>query len=523
MRLTLPGSRFKWTLIFITLLTFGCADDSETTPSTTMDDMSEDMAQDISYDTGDGVDSGADADTAVDSGADVDATVDADATADVDSGADMDADVDAGVDGRPVGWTEETHSNKVDPNLEEVFSDTEVKRIDIVFSADEWATMIADMTSLYGEPGGRPQPGGFSDEDPVFVPANILYKDRTWNNVGVRFKGNSSLSSTWSSGNLKLSFKLDFDEFEDDFPEIDNQRFYGIKKLSLKNNFDDKSLAREKVMADLFADAGMAVSHTAFYAVYVDRGQGPEYFGLYTMAEEVDDSVIKTQYENNDGNLYKPDGTAAQFSEGSFDEDELVKKTNEDDADFGDVQALLAALHAPSRISDPEAWREGLDAVFDTDVFLHYLAVNGIAQNWDTYGRMTHNYFLYQAPETSLLTWIPWDNNEALQTGKRGGALPLDFANLDTETWPLIGFLYADPVYRERYDMYLQQTIDGPFSVASMHARYNAYETLLEPYADMEREGFTFLRSPNDFNSAFDTLRSHTTSRVAATTSYLAR
>ena len=42
-------------------------------------------------------------------------------------------------------------------------------------------------------------------------------------------------------GILKLPFKLDFDEFEDDYPQIDNQRFYGFKKLSLKNNYDDQS------------------------------------------------------------------------------------------------------------------------------------------------------------------------------------------------------------------------------------------------------------------------------------------
>lgn len=485
--------RVKWPLVFFILLMFGCSDNPETTPPSTSSDMSQDMPSDE----GGGVDETTD--TATDTAADTT------------------------VDGRPIGWTEATHSKNVDPNIDEVFSNTEVKRIDIVFSSDEWATMMADMTAIYGEPGGRPQQGDFPDQNPVFVPANILYKDIAWTNVGVRFKGNSSLMSTWSSGNLKLSFKLDFDEFEDEFPEIDNQRFYGIKKLSLKNNFDDASLVRDKVMADVFADAGMAVSHTAFYAVYVDRGQGAEYFGLYTMVEEVDDSVIKTQYENNDGNLYKPDGTAAQLSEGSFDESELVKKTNEDDADFSDVQALLTALHASNRTSDPESWRSALEAVFDVDVFLQYMAINGIAQNWDTYGRMTHNYFMYQAPETSLLTWIPWDNNEALQDGKRGGSLPLDFANLDTATWPLIGFLYADPVYRAKYEVYLQQTIDGPFSVASMHARYDAYEALLESYAKMERDGFTFLRNSSDFNSALDTLRSHTTSRIAATTSYLSQ
>ncbi len=437
---------------------------------------------------------------------------------------------DVGVD-RPEGWTTATHSNGVPPNFAEVFSDTEVKRIDIEIGADPWEAMMADMTEIYGEPsgggggpgGGGPGGGGgggFSEQDPIFVPATVRFGDHTWTHVGVRFKGNSSLRSTWTSGNLKLSFKLDFDEFEGEFPEIDDQRFHGFKKLSLKNNYQDASLVREKVMTDLFRAGGMAASHTSFCAVYVDRGDGPEYFGLYTLVEEVDDTLIETQFEDG-GNLYQPDGTAAQLSEGSFDEEELGKETNEEAADYSDVLALLAALHDGTRTSDPEAWRAALDKIFDTDVFLHYLAINGIGQNWDTYGRMTHNYFMYRSPSTSKFVWIPWDNNEALQAGKQGGALPLDFAGVQSATWPLIGFLYADPVYRAKYQDWLRQTIEGPFTVAAMTARYDAYEALLAPYAEAERSGFTFLKSASAFGAAFDALRAHAQSRVAATESYL--
>jgi len=425
----------------------------------------------------------------------------------------------AGTPGRPAGWTRESHSKDVPPNIAEVFSDTEVKRIDIAFGADTWAAMMADMTDIYGTPGGGGGQG--SDQEPAFVAADIRYKGVVWRHVGVRFKGNSSLRSTWQSGNLKLSFKLDFDHFEDDFPEIDNQRFYGIKELSLKNNFNDQSLVREKVMADLFAAAGMVVSHTAFCAVYVDHGQGPEYFGLYTMAEEVDDSVLKTQFDDNKGNLYKPNGTAAQLSLGSFNEDELVKVNNKAAADFSDIKALLASLHASTRTSAPETWRQGLSAVFNTDVFLKYLAINGIAQNWDTYGRNDHNYFLYNAHATSKLTWIPWDNNEALQDGRNGGSLPLDFAGLSAPKWPLIAFLYADATYRATYEGYLRQAIDGPLAVAAMHARYDAYEALLAEYAAAERPGFTFKQSPTAFAEAFVTLGSHAQGRVAATQTYL--
>lgn len=106
--------------------------------------------------------------------------------------------------------------------------------------------------------------------------------------VGVRFKENSSLQSNWGAGSSKLYFKLDFDEFEDEYPQIDHQRFYGFKKLSLKNNFDDTSFIREKVASDVFRNAGIAGPYT----LYVDFGEGPTYFGLYTMEEEVSDGVF---------------------------------------------------------------------------------------------------------------------------------------------------------------------------------------------------------------------------------------
>ena len=54
----------------------------------------------------------------------------------------------------------------------------------------------------------------------MWVPATIEFEGNTWTNVGVRYKGNSSLTSGWRGGTLKLPLKLDFDEFEDHHPEM---------------------------------------------------------------------------------------------------------------------------------------------------------------------------------------------------------------------------------------------------------------------------------------------------------------
>ncbi len=472
---------------------------------------------------------------------------------------------------RPENWSDDTHSNEVEPDYETVFPQDEVNRIDITISAENWETMLADMTEQMGEfgasgmgnfpamgfegdnpgvkgqenqppnqeevPEGRqpranqadPRPNqgmGFnmesSDENPIWVTATIAFEGDIWEYVGIRFKGNSSLRSAWSSGNLKIPFKLDFDQFEDDYPEIDDQRFYGFKQLSLASNFNDDSYLREKVTADIFREFGVPSAQTAFYEVYVDYGEGPMYFGLYTMVEMVEDTVIEEQFASDDGNLYKPEGTGATFTEGSFNEQSFDKETNQEEADYSDILSLFEVLHAESRLSDPEAWRASLEAVFDVDVFLRWLAVNTVVQNWDTYGVMNHNYFLYTDPESGLITWIPWDNNHALNGTSQRGTLSLSMDEVD-ERWPLISYLMDDPVYQTQYETYLGEVIETVFVPEEMAETYAFYHDLIASYALAETEAATMLRSESAFKNSVQELIEHVYARNEAVQSYLSK
>ncbi|MDX2414322.1 MAG: CotH kinase family protein [Bacteroidales bacterium] len=423
-------------------------------------------------------------------------------------------------------WTEETHSKSADPNFDEVFDDDAVKRLDFVITESRWESMLDNMTDLYGTfgvPSAGPGQGLIDAEDPMFVPAEVFYNGKQWYKVGIRFKGNSSLQSSWGRGILKLSFKMDLDEYEDDYPQIDNQRFYGFKKFSLKNNYDDMSFMRDKVSSKVFQNAGLAVSNTAFYTLYVDHGDGAEYFGLYTLVEEVDNTVIKTQFSDNDGNLYKPEGTGASFVYGTFNETDFEKKTNEDELDWSDINALFAALHDETRSSDPASWRANLDAVFNTDKFLNYLAINTVIQNWDSYGRMTQNFYLYNDPDNSLLTWIPWDYNEAIQEGRMIRSLALDFSDIQSGYWPLIEYLYADDVYRAIYDGYVEETRDNYFEENTMKALYTRYSNLIQEYATTEIDGYSFLNSSIDFQASVSALKTHVSSRKSAVNNYLSK
>ena len=199
-------------------------------------------------------------------------------------------------------------------------------------------------------------------ENPDWQPVEIHFNGKVWPEAGFRFKGNSSLSAGWRSGQRNLPFKLDLDEFEDDHPALQNQRLYGFKQLSFSNNFSDQSLQREKVMADIFRAAGVPSAETSFWLVWLDSGDGAgaSYLGLYTAVELPDDTLIETQFADDNGNMYKPDGRGATFTAGSFDEASFDKETNRDSG-YEDILALLDALHDPLRSSDPAHWRSRLE------------------------------------------------------------------------------------------------------------------------------------------------------------------
>jgi spore coat protein H len=477
---------------------------------------------------------------------------------------------------RPAGWTLETHSNEARPDYETVFPQDKVNRMDILLTPETWDAMLADMTEMQGEfgagagmgappaggpgdrmpPDGGPQEGGppegerpplggqapeggglpgdrqppqggpggmnnaLTDENPIWVTATIQFEGNTWEYVGLRFKGNSSLMSAWRDGNFKLPFRLDFDQFEDTYPQIDDQRFYGFKQLSLASNFNDDSYLREKVTADIFRGFGVPSAHTAFYEVYVDYGEGPVYFGLYTMVEMVEDTVIEEQFVSDDGNLYKPEGAGATFAAGSFSEVSFDKETNQEANDYSDILAVFDALHAATRLEDPAVWRDGLEAVFDVEIFLRWLAVNTVVQNWDTYGVMHHNYFLYTDPETGLVTWIPWDNNHALFGAGMRPALSLSLEEVGEE-WPLIRFLMDDPVYQAQYDAYLGEVVETVFVPEEMSAVYQVYHDLIAESALKETPEATMLRSQAAFEASVDELTRHVQDRCQAVRAYL--
>jgi hypothetical protein len=221
----------------------------------------------------------------------------------------------------------------------------------------------------------------------------------------------------------KLPFRLDFSHYETDFPAIKDQRFYGFEKMTFSSNMSDDSQLREVLATEILRDRGVAAARAAFYRVMVDRGTGPEYWGLYSMIEDpADGAMLDAQFGSHNGNLYKPEGPGADWT--YFDKEGFSKKNNKKEADFKDVESAIAALNAPA--GNRKAWRSALEARFDVDMFLRWLAVNTAINSWDAYGAMPHNYYLYADPKKDdRLVWIPWDHNMSFGAGPGGmGGFP---------------------------------------------------------------------------------------------------
>ena len=387
------------------------------------------------------------------------------------------------------------------PDYDTVFPGTTVQRLAFTIAAEDWSFMIAEVSGAERgvSPGGMPgesrapmqraqadsrpplgtappaAPGqlpsaGAVPSDPnvvgtqtadaslSYVPCTVGFDDQIWENVGIRFKGNSTLSSAVRSGTLKYPFHLDFDEFEDAISAVLDQRFFGFDDLSLGNMSIDRSYVRQYVAAEILRSFGVPTPQVAFYQVILDIGSGEQFLGLYTMTETPDDAFLEEYFGSSSGNLYKPQGGSANWA--SFDESSFEKKSNQEEADWTDLEAVFEALHA-SR-DDAAAWRADLEAVFDVDGFLRWLAITRLTGNWDSYGQMPQNYYLYTSPD-GIVHWIPWDLNESFTSRMGASSTSIDLSTTG-DNWPLISYVISDPVYQAVYDAYILEALETVFA-----------------------------------------------------------
>ena len=409
------------------------------------------------------------------------------------------------------------------PDYEWVFPEDQVRTITIQVGQENWDKIQRDMewrtARKFGSsspiPGVTPPVGAPLDAvygDPIFVQAQVKQGDNTWKNVGFRLKGNASLNGSWRSGIYKLPFKLKFDEWEDQYPAIKNQRFYGFQELSFAPSYGDDSFLREKLLTQLFRNNGVMACKVAYYKVILDFGQGLKNCGIYQVIETVEEHMVETQSGKKMGNVYKPESNMQQFITSQFE-----KQNNQTLADYSDVKQLITTLNSPLRVIDNAQWKKELEAIFDVKEFLRYLAVNNTVGNWDSYGVLTHNYFL--ANIDGVLHWIPYDLNLSFQM--RGGAnnsrfsLSMDMKEV-TSQWPLIRYIIDDPAYFAYYKAAVKEFIQKDFSPQVMGAKIQKQRGILQPYfagTGVEAPPYSHLRSPQNVEIAITALEKYINER----------
>jgi len=438
---------------------------------------------------------------------------------------------------RPDGWSTASHAKSAAPDYPLVFPAASVLRMDISLAACDWQNMLADLAVRTGVPPrasrasvGNTTPVGCSatvnipsgeyvSGTPIWAPVTLRFQGQTWNHVGMRFKGSSTLLRSWQAGLYKLPFRLHFDRFEDSYEPIRDQRFFGFQKLSFGNHVADPSFLREKVTSDLLREYGVPAARTAWVRVYLDLGAGARYLGLYTMTEIPANPMLQAQFGNKDGNLYKPEGDGANWgprnlvSADTFNQS-FEKQSNEDAGDWSDIQTAVDALNADSRTGATSAWRTGLEQAFNVNAFLKWKSANAVLGNGDAYGFIAQNYYLYGDALDAVpgrLNWIPWDHDRALSCGALDIRYPAP--GYPATRWPLTRYLLDDALYGPAYLQHARNFLaSGQFDEGSLRSRLDAATALVQPFvtgAMGEQIGsrYSALDSIAQFDNAQATLR----------------
>lgn len=377
------------------------------------------------------------------------------------------------------GWVDSSHSNGFRPDTVDAFPDT-LRTVTLRLGKTAWNAMMKRMADSCGR-FGTPTTCQVAEHDHIdnaallWVAGDLEADGQVWKNVGIRLKGNNSLSTTWAARKYSLPFRVTMDKFEDSLPVTKNQRFHGFKKLSLYNTAQDPSDIREAVAGEIFRGAGVPSALSVPVRVKLVHGDTARDLGAYSLVEVPDAPLLNRWFGEDSGHLYKPLSDLSTFVESRFFEEDLV-------TDYADVRALIAALNAPSRTSAPAEWRAGLERVFDVRTWIRWLAISSAIGNWDSYGETPHNYYLYN--DAGILRWITYDLGWSLVPVTRE-FLWHELVQPDS-AYPLVGNLLADPVYCREYRAQVEAAISdtGAFAAARYRQRVDHYGKMVSVFLE---------------------------------------
>ena len=273
--------------------------------------------------------------------------------------------------------------------LDALFAIDRLITVEIELDPADWAALRNESRNLLDLLSGdcRAEPFG---SPYTWFEASVTVDGETFDPVEVRKKGFIGSLSTERPG-----LKVDLGEFEDDWT------FEGARRLTLNNAVSDPAVVRQCLTYSAFTDAGLPASRCGFARVHVNG----EDLGLYVNVESVKEPFLEHHWGDSTGNLYE--GTLSDFGPGLS--GTLEPKTNEDETDRSDIQAVVDALD----VSDDELL-ESLDQVIDLDQFLSHWAMEVITKHQDGYAANTNNFYIYADPSDGRFDFITWGTDDTL-------------------------------------------------------------------------------------------------------------
>lgn len=326
----------------------------------------------------------------------------------------------------------------------------------------------------------------------AYYPGSIVYDGVRLDDVAIRVKGNSSLSFPARAGQDRFSFKVDVNRL------VPDQELLGVNKLNFNNGFHDPTLMREHLAYEVMRQMDLPASRTGF----VDLWLNDDHMGLYTVVEHVDGAFLRERFDDDEGDLYKPEARGGELTWRGEDIESypgLQLERAEDGTDHGPILALLGTLNRrPGALP--------LAEVLDVDPALRYLAAVVAMSIYDSYVGPPHNYYLYE--QGGIFTVIPWDLNGAFAIHTCGCERQglIDFL-IDEPTCgplgqrPLVRRLLADPERLKTYHGYLRDLLGGPLAPDAMRARIQEVAALIRPFVALDERAFF---TPEQFEQALE-------------------
>ena len=124
-----------------------------------------------------------------------------------------------------------------------------------------------------------------------YISCDIEIDGKEFKNVGLRPKGNSSLTSIQGD---RISYRLDFDHY------IDNQTCYGLEQMALNNLQADATYMKDYIAYDLMAYEGVNAPLHTFAFITINE----QPFGVYLAVEVYDEDYLSRVYDDINIELY---------------------------------------------------------------------------------------------------------------------------------------------------------------------------------------------------------------------------